>query len=113
MAYEICEHCIECQRRHTKQIRKEWKVKCKGIPKELWEDGYYPLEKVLEPEIYSSLTEEDKIRLQYKNNILLWAEHKLGWSPYNPKRKCYQFWQKEMLLCTSKSLVGRLGRRMG
>lgn len=107
--YEICDYCKECQKRHTKQVKKRWEVKCCGIPKKLWEEDYYPLEEVLDKETYQSLTTDQKIELQYKYNPLLWAKHKLGWTPFNPKRKEYQDWQKAMILCSSKNIVGRLG----
>lgn len=111
--YEICDYCKKCQKRHLTRVKKKWEVRCHGIPKKLWEKNYYPLEEVLDKDVYDTLTIEEKIKLQYKFNPLLWAEHKLGWTPVNPKRKQFQEWQKAMILCSSKNIVGRLGRRMG
>ena len=111
---EVSEVCFKCQKRHLFEVKKgTWQVRCDYISKELFEDGYYPLEKVLPEEEYSSLTLDDKIQLQYRFNKLLWAKHKLDWSVYNSKRKQDQFWQKETLLCSAKSKVCRFGRRMG
>lgn len=110
--YEIADICKECQKRHLKN-KKKWGIKCKGISKRLYEEDYYPTEETLDHEIYTQLTDDEKVELQLKNNILLWAKEKLGWSPYNPKREFYQFYQKDMLLCNALRQVGRLGRRLG
>lgn len=113
---EYSDICLKCQRRHfnTKGFNEDgsFPVECKGIPKRLSEEHYYPLELVY-GEDYHKLSMSEKIQLQYKNNKLLWAEHMLGWSPYNPKRQFNQYYQEEMLLCTAMWQVGRLGRRMG
>ena len=108
--------CVECQKRHyrTKGFNKDgsFPIICKGIPKSLSDDGYYPLEDIYGDE-YDKLTLKEKIQLQYKNNSLLWAEHMLGWSTYNPNREFRQYYQDEMMLCTAIRQVARLGRRMG
>ena len=108
--------CVKCQQRHynSKGFDKEgnFPVDCKGIPKRLDEEGYYPLEDVYGEE-YDKLTIKEKVQLQLKNNPLLWAEKMLNWTPYNDKREFYQWYQKEMMLCTSLRIAGRLGRRMG
>lgn len=114
--YEYSDICYKCQQLHyqTKGFDKDGKfpVVCKGIPKRLIEEKYYPLEEVY-GDFYNELSNEQKIHLQYKNNKLAWAKDMLGWSPYNPKRECWQGYQEEMLCCTALRKAGRLGRRMG
>lgn len=107
--------CVECQKRHYKTkgfTEGRFPVTCKGIPRRLVEERYYPLEEIY-GDYYDTLRKDEKILLQFKNNPLLWAEKTLNWSPYNPKRKFWQFYQEEMLLCTALKKAGRLGRRMG
>lgn len=108
--------CVKCQQRHynTKGFDENgnFPVDCKGIPKRLDEEGYYPLEDIYGEE-YEKLTMKEKVQLQLKNNPLLWAEKMMNWTPYNEKREFYQWYQKEMMLCTALRIAGRLGRRMG
>lgn len=111
--FEISEECYSCQKRHLKDVKKNWDVKCNYIPKELWDNGFYPVEDVIGVEKYNALNIIEKTKLQYKFNKLLWAKHKLGWSPYNAKREEYQDWQKSVLMCSAKSKACRFGRRMG
>lgn len=112
--FKIANACYECQKRHLKEVRKgSWEVKCNYIPEELWNDGFYPVEEVIGYEKYDALNIIEKTKLQYKFNKLLWAKHKLGWSPYNAKREEYQDWQKAVLTCSAKSKACRFGRRMG
>ena len=113
--FEYADICYQCQQHHlqTKGFEDgEFPVVCKGIPKSLIDDKYYPLEEVYK-ELYDDLTLEQKVQLQYKNNKLKWAKDMLSWSPYNPKRECWQGYQEEMLCCTALRKTGRLGRRMG
>ena len=135
MSCEISDFCKECQRNHIRskgypvdkknKVVKKWPVECKGIQKDFFDSckfneetgeveiGYYDLLQDLTDEEYDYLPPEEKIRLQYSNNPLLFAKNELGWTPYNPNRKFYQFYQKEFLLCTSKNKVGRFSRRLG
>ena len=132
---EIADFCKECQRNHIKskgwpvdkknKVIKKWPVECKGIQKDFFDSckyneeteeveiGYYDLLQDLSEDEYLSLPDEEKIRLQYSNNPLLFAKNELGWTPYNPNRSFYQFYQKEFLLCTAKNKVGRFSRRLG
>ena len=113
---EYSDICVKCQKRHykTKGFNKDgsFPIECKGIPKALSDEGYYPLDLIF-GEDYKRLSMEEKIMLQYKNNVLLWARDMLGWTTFNPKRKFRQYYQDEMLLCTARWKAGRLGRRMG
>lgn len=112
---EYAQICYECQKRQlSKKGGDRFEVTCKGIPKKLIEEHYYPLEEVYTEEEYSLLSDEEKIELQYKNNKILWAKEKLNWSPLNTKRNnLWQWYQEEMLCCTALKKVGRLARRMG
>ena len=111
---EYADTCIKCQERHLKVINKpSWEVECTGIPKQLWENNYYPLEEMIGADAYFDLSEEELITLHYKYNKMLWAKDAINWSTYNEKRDFDQYYQKELLLCTAKRKVGRLGRRMG
>ena len=112
---EYAQFCYECQKKQLSQKGgDEFEVACKGIPKKLLEEKYYPLEEIYTEEEYSMLSEEEKIELQYKNNKILWAKEKLNWSPLNTKRNnLWQWYQEEMLCCTALKKVGRLARRMG
>ena len=106
---DMCKNCIR------KQIRTKgsWKIECNPIPKELEEKNYFPIEKLLTKEEYNKLTEEELVEIQLSNNKLLWAKEFLDWSIIHPKRNFEQYYQKEILLCTAKNRVGRLGRRLG
>ena len=111
---EYADVCIKCQNRHLNEIKKpSWEVVCSGIPKSLWDNGHYPLEDVIGSDEYFDLTEDEIISLHYKYNKMLWAKDSINWSTYNEKRDFEQYYQKELLLCTAKRKVGRLGRRMG
>ena len=111
---EYADVCVQCQNRHLNDVKKpDWKVICSGIPKSLWEKGYFPLDEIIEPEEYFDLTEDELISLHYKYNKILWAKDSINWSTFNEKRNFDQYYQKELLLCTAKRKVGRLGRRMG
>ena len=111
---EYANICIECQKRHLKEVKKpSFDVICSGIPKKLWEENHFPLEEIIDKETYFSLTEDEIVGLQYKYNKALWAKDCINWSTFNEKRNFEQFYQKELLLCTAKRKVGRLGRRMG
>ena len=114
MTIEYADVCIKCQNRHLNEINKpSWDVICSGIPKSLWEQNHYPLEEIIGSEEYFDLTEDEIISLHYKYNKMLWAKDAINWSTYNEKRDFDQYYQKELLLCTAKRKVGRLGRRMG
>lgn len=110
--YEIADMCKKCMKAHIKK-KGSFKVSCTPVPKELENGKLFPLDAFLSKEEMNSLSEEDKLDLQIQNNKLLWAEQFLGWTPYNPKRSFYQYYQKEILLCTAKNKVERLGRRLG
>lgn len=112
---EYADICYKCQESHYNRkgfVDGEFPVVCKGIPKRLIDEKYYPLEEIY-GDLYYQLTGEQKIQLQYKNNKIMWAKDMLNWSPHNPKRDCWQGYQEEMLTCTALRKVGRLGRRMG
>lgn len=136
MACDIADFCKECQREHlrkkgyiydekTKKTIKEWPVQCKGIQKSLFDNTYFdPVSEEFQiglydiisdvgSESYNLLSDDDKILLQYTNNILLFAKNELGWTPYNPNRNFFQYYQKEFLMCTAKFKVGRFSRRLG
>ena len=111
---EYANICVECQKRHLKEVKKSsFDIICSGIPKKLWEENHFPLEEIIDKETYFSLTEDEIVGLQYKYNKALWAKDCINWSTFNEKRNFEQFYQKELLLCTAKRKVGRLGRRMG
>ena len=111
---EYADVCIKCQNRHLNEVKKtDWKVICSGIPKSLWEKNHYPLEEIISAEEYFALEEDELISLHYKYNKTLWAKDNINWSTFNEKRNFDQYYQKELLLCTAKRKVGRLGRRMG
>lgn len=116
--YEISDICKKCIKRHLKS-KGEWKISCIPIPKEMDNIDsknipFYPIEKILKPETYASLSEESKLNLQLSFNKMLWAKEFLGWTPTNENREgFYQYYQKEFLLCTSKNRVMRFGRRLG
>ena len=111
---EYADVCIKCQNRHLNEVKKtDWKVICSGIPKSLWEKNHYPLEEIISAEEYLALEEDELISLHYKYNKILWAKDNINWSTFNEKRNFDQYYQKELLLCTAKRKVGRLGRRMG
>lgn len=136
MSCEIADFCKLCQKEHlrkkgyvfdekTKKSIKEWPVQCKGIQKELFDNTYYDdikqefriglydIVSDIGEDAYNLLSDDDKILLQYTNNILLFAKNELGWTPYNPNRKFFQYYQKEFLMCTAKFKVGRFSRRLG
>lgn len=110
--YEIADMCKQCIKNHIKKKGK-FEVSCTPVPKELEDGKLFPLEKFLNKKDLDQLTDEDKLEFQLQQNKLLWAEQFLGWTPYNPKRSFYQYYQKEILLCTAKNRVERLGRRLG
>ena len=111
---EYADVCVQCQNRHLNDVKKpDWKVICSGIPKSLWEKSYFPLDEIIKPEEYFDLSEDELISLHYKYNKILWAKDSINWSTFNEKRNFDQYYQKELLLCTAKRKVGRLGRRMG
>lgn len=136
MSCELSEYCHECQERHIqrkgyltdkqgKPRTEEWPVECKGIQKELFDSvfyneetgevevGLYDISDDIDMDEYASLSDQDKLLIQYSNNKLLFAKDVLGWSPYNPNRNFFQYYQKEFLLCSAKRKVGRFGRRLG
>lgn len=133
MNYEIADFCKECQKRHIKRKgykkgpngEKKWPIHCKGIQKKFFDScnfnektgeidvGLFDVEAEVGTGPYTLMTDETKLRYQYSSNILLWAKHKLNWTPHNPNREWYQHYQKEFLLCTSKYKVGRFSRRLG
>lgn len=108
----IADMCKKCIRKQIK-TKGSWKIECNPIPKELEEKNYFPIEKLLTKEEYNKLTEEELVEIQLSNNKLLWAKEFLDWSIIHPKRNFEQYYQKEILLCTAKNRVGRLGRRLG
>lgn len=108
----IAEMCKKCIKRQIQQ-KGSWAVECNPVPKELEEENYFPVEKFLTTEELKQLSEDDLIDLQLSQNKLLWAKEMLGWSIHHPKRNFDQYYQKELLLCTAKNRVGRLGRRLG
>ena len=66
---EYADVCVQCQNRHLNDVKKpDWKVICSGIPKSLWEKGYFPLDEIIEPEEYFDLSEDELISLHYKYN---------------------------------------------
>ena len=125
MSCGVADFCKKCQKSHIRSkgypvdkknnTIKKWPVECKGIQKDFFDSckfneetgeveiGYYDLLEDLTEDEYNNLPPEEKIRLQYSNNPLLFAKNELGWTPYNPNRKFYQFYQKEFLLCTAKN----------
>ena len=114
LPYEISDMCKKCIIKHKKN-KKEFKVTCVPIPKEMEDDKdpVYPLEKLLGKETYLQLPENVKIDLQLEKNTLLWAKECLGWTPYNKARNFFQWYQKEFLLCNAQNKVLRFGRRLG
>lgn len=114
LPYEICDMCKKCIKDHI-ALKKEFKVSCKPVPKELMDSNnpIYPLEKIIGIEEYNKLEPETKVDIQLRMNKLLWAKEYLGWSTYNSERKYDQFYQREMLNCNAKLRTMRLGRRMG
>ncbi|AVQ21483.1 hypothetical protein C4N15_07400 [Fusobacterium necrophorum subsp. funduliforme] len=116
--YEIADMCKHCIKRHLKQKGK-WEVECIPVPKEMDATNsknipFYPIQKILNPQTYSLLSEEQKTDLQLHFNKLLWAKEFLGWTPTNMNREgFYQYYQKEFLLCSAKNRVMRFGRRLG
>jgi hypothetical protein len=114
LPYEIADQCVSCIKEHKEQKGK-FQTKCQGIPKTLMnsEKPYYPLEKVVPPEIYNTFTEGAVSEAQVKNNKLLWAKEYLNWSTYNTEREFDQWYQRLMLNCTAQKKVFRCGRRIG
>lgn len=78
-----------------------------------FEKPYYPLEKIIDNEVYETLNDEVKAEMQLSKNKLLWAKETLGWSTFHKGRGFDQFYQRQILLCTAKLRVIRCGRRMG
>lgn len=110
--YEIADMCKACMKAHIKKKGK-FKVSCVPVPKELEDGKLFPIEKFIDKKELNGIEEKDLLDLQIQNNKLLWAQEFLGWTPFNKKRNFYQYYQKEILLCTAKNKVERLGRRLG
>lgn len=76
------------------------------------ENPIFPIDKLIGMDNYLKLSEESKVSLQLEKNKILWAKECLGWTPYNTKRKFFQYYQKEFLLCNAQNRVMRFGRRL-
>lgn len=112
--FKLAQICKDCHARH-KELKGEFKTKCKGIPESLMDpiDPYYPMEDMFTPEEYAEIPDNVKTANQMAKNKVLWAQECLGWSTYNKGRGFDQWYQKQMLNCTAKMKVFRCGRRIG
>ena len=87
-------------------------IDCKGIPDE---HKYIPRQDSLfarlEKESGEKLSDEEKYDLSAMYDSIFWAEKYLGWKPRKSNKG--EPFQENMLRCSSKRKVSRLGRRNG
>lgn len=114
MKFELADICKECFNKH-KEMKGKFDITCKGIPQTMMHETnpYYPLDSLMHPGEYANIPEQVKIQQQLLKNKVLWAQECLGWSTFNKERGFDQWYQKQMLNCTSKFKVFRCGRRIG